>query len=234
MRFHEIISEKTLPLLKGELNRARGSYGAFVITMNPEDFLKLTASPHDLAIIKQQTFPKPWDEFSGSYSTADQDFGRFPAPFLKVACPSGKVLGHEGRHRALMVLNQGGTNFPVIIYLRQDSIYTISYEEFHVESGEEFDRTETFNDAGEARQRYEQLKFSPVSEPINYFGVKMETQGGGAIKGSPSFIDPEDPWKKKSFQKSDMPAQLISEYSDDVVVTNYRVGLVKGYNHFRA
>ncbi len=189
--------------------------------MNPQDFLKLTASPHDLEVIKQQKFPKTRDEFSGSYSTADQDFGRFPAPFLKVAYPSGKVHGHEGRHRALMVLNQGGTNFPVIIYLRQDSIYTISYEEFHVESGE-------------ARKRYEQLKFSSVAEPINYFGVKMETHGGGTIKGSPTFTDPDDPWKKKAFQKSDMPVQLISEYSDDVVVTNYRVGLVKGYNHFRA
>lgn len=235
MRYSEI-TEKSLPLLKGSLPHVRGSYGAFIITMSPQDFLKLTASPFDYERIANTPFPEPRDEFITSYDAAEKDFGRFSPPFLNVSHPSGKVHGHEGRHRAMMIMRQGGYSFPVVIYLRTDYIYVVTYEEWNSQTDVETPKREVFSTSQDAKARMAELKShnSDLDSPIRYFTIQSSNEGGAQIKGSPAFVDPTDPWKKRAFVKSDMPAQLISEYSDDVIVTDYRVGVVKGYKHFRA
>lgn len=61
-----------------------------------------------------------------------EDYNRFSRegetvlmPFLYVDLATGRVEGHEGRHRAAAVMNAGGTRLPVAIILREDrgSVY---------------------------------------------------------------------------------------------------------------
>jgi hypothetical protein len=52
-----------LPLRKNVLDRMRGSYGALVVTMDPKDFLLLTASPSDLETILARPFPEPQETY---------------------------------------------------------------------------------------------------------------------------------------------------------------------------
>jgi hypothetical protein len=216
------LTEASLSLLPRELPRIRGSYGAFIITMHPEDFLRLTASPKDRPHIENRPFPK--DEHPTP--------GRFPLPYLNIEWPSGKIRGHEGRHRALMISRQGGKSFPVIIYMRMPDIFWVTYKEENEATGVWTEHAREFNHIAEAEAFMKRLKEQP-EEDVYYWQVRMEREGGQTVKGSPNFTDPSDPWHKKPYEISDMPKQLIAEYDDDIRVADFRVGLVKGYSHFR-
>ncbi len=214
------IIEENLKLSKNQLPTLRGRYSAFIITMHPSDFLKLTASPHDRDHIEQQIdngeFPRAdfGDEGYG-------ENGKFDLPFLTVEYPSGKVLGHEGRHRAMMVLKQGATKFPVSIMLRSSSKYELRYKD---DNGKNF--SETFTTYEDAENRKYEL-------PDEYYGATIDTIGRAAIKGSPTkTVGDIHHGNAKPFDSDDMPKTLIAEYSDDISVSGFRIGLVKGYNHF--
>lgn len=244
MRYREIM-EANLKLVKGDLARLRGSYAAFIITMSPGDFLKLTACPSDLEYISKHEFPKSAEVYRELRDT-DKDFGAFNIPFLSIEWPTGKVVGHEGRHRALMVQRSGGTNFPVAIFMRAQHEYEVHYTKSNLDTYEETQEVEQFGtDYKAARARADELKNwnanerkawtvdAPDQEPILYRKVKVETLRGGEIKGSPNYNNPDDYWDRRPYAVEDMPKRLISQYDDDISVTNYRVGLVKGYRHFR-
>jgi hypothetical protein len=245
MRWKDIIEEKRLPLRKGGIGNARGSYAAFVVTMHPDEFLRLTASESDRAMIAAAPFPDTEEDYS-RWGDDSKDFGRFPTPFLNVEWPSGRVMGHEGRHRAMMVLRQGGEVFPVIIYLRSQVYQEVTYEKSNWDTDEETQHVERFEDIEEAMARVTELKAwndkrramwgedgYDELEPVSYSGVKINSLGGHALKGSPAHDNPKDPWEKKPFQISDMPKQLLAQHDQSISVSGYRVGLVKGYRHFR-
>lgn len=250
MRYREI-NEANLKLIKGDLPRIRGSYGAFIITMEPLDFLKLTAPEADFERIKARPFPHDREKWTEINDGKDRDYGRFNIPFLTIEWPSGKVVGHEGRHRAWMVHQQGGTNFPVAIYMRHPNEYEVVYDEYNVETEESVEKREDFGtNYAAAKAREDELKNHSQKErdawqhaydndldfdisPISYHGVKIETYRPGDIKGSPNHVNPNDPWERKPYAVEDMPQQLLGQYDDSVVVTKYKVGLVKGYSHFR-
>lgn len=244
MRYRDLI-ESNLKLLPGETKRMRGSYGAFVITMHPEDFLKLTCSEGDYERIAAKSFPQSAEEYEASWGHT-KEFGRFSMPFLTVEWPSGKIVGHEGRHRAMMVMKQGGKSFPVTIFLRHPHEYTVTYDVWTIADDETEHKTEDFGtDYAAARARMEEMELSndqhrkswdsgivdDVSDVL-YRRIKLDTHRFDAIKGSPSHQG-ADPWDRKPYKIEDMPKQLLAQYDPSVRVTDYRVGLLKGYKHFR-
>lgn len=231
MKWSEI-TEARLPLLPNGVERLRGSYAAFVIVMSPTDFLKLTASPEDLEYIRARDFPQDRETFVGDGGDEEQ-LGRFSMPFLKVVWPSGRVKGHEGRHRALMIQRQGGNSFPVAIFLYYEDIHEVSYERWDRDTDESTREIETFVNGREAVTRREELrKINDLDNSIHYFDVRHDTKLGGAAKGSPNQRNEVDPWDHKAFTVDDMPKRLLAQYDSNIEVTRYRVGLVKGYRHF--
>jgi hypothetical protein len=245
MRWSDI-NEARLPLIKGDTKRLRGSYAAFIITMAPKDFLALTIAPGDMERIAAAEFPKNRDKFKDMMGGRDDDFGRFNMPFLTVEWPTGKVMQHEGRHRALMIDRQGGGVFPVAIFLRYQTEYQVTYERWNSETDETTKGAEDFTSFEEAKERADFLKSwndrqraawgTPDEDEFDatcFFSVKIENLGGGTIKGSPSQENPDDPWDRKPYTAEDMPKQLVGQYDGSVVVTKFKVGVVKGYRHFK-
>lgn len=245
MRWFDLL-EARLPLIKGDLPRLRGSYAAFVITMNPADFLRLTVTGNDLERIQSRSFPNDLDTFKNAHGGNDENFGRYSMPFLMITWPSGKITGHEGRHRANMILKQGGNVFPVAIFMKTANEYEITYERWDPNTDETTSQSETFTDYTEAERRVKYLKSwnkmrrdaygsdeEDKFEDVLYFTVRMNHLRGNTIKGSPNYENPNDPWDRKAFTTEDMPKQLIGQYDSSVVVTDFKVGLVKGYKHFR-
>lgn len=244
MRYRDLV-ESTLKLLPGETKRMRGSYGAFVITMHPEDFLKLTCHPNgDYDRIAAKPFPQTEEEYE-TFWGHKEEYGRFSMPFLTVEWPSGQIRGHEGRHRAMMIMKQDGKSFPVTIFLRHPHEYEVTYDAWNVETDETEKKSEDFGtDYAAAHARMEELEMlnqqrrkawddgSISDHDVVYQRIKMETHRFDVIKGSPSH-EGADPWDRKPYRIDDMPKQLIGQYDPSVSVSDYRVGLLKGYKHFR-
>lgn len=222
MRLEEI---KRLPLKPDMINRARGSYGAFVITMRPEDFLKLTTvRDEEIDEIKNRKFPK--DESDPDHH-AEYHNGRFELPFLMVEFPSGKILGHEGRHRAAMILAGGGDKFPVVIYPKSEMFYRGEGSYWDDSSGHDEKRyVETDNFASEEAAHH---AIRAMLKDRDVIRSRVVSVGHNTLKGQP---DRSEDWEYAAWTREDFPKQLMGQYRH-VVVRDFQVGLVKGYRHFK-
>ncbi len=225
MRWNEI-SEARLPLRRGEIPKARGSYGAFIITMHPADFLKLTTiDSSNIKTIMNRPFPDTPEQY---YDSTLKDYGKFEMPFLKVEFPSGKIFGHEGRHRSAMILKAGGDRIPVIIYPYSEEAYrgVIKFydnEGYRQERSSDDDYPTREQAKEEVRKKYHDI---PEEDIIK---ISADWAGHNTLKGEPTR---SDGWDKAAWKISDFPHQLIGQFTP-VVVTDFKVGLVKGYRHFR-
>lgn len=84
-----------------------------VVVMSPQEFLAKSAAPED-----------------GSWIRHDRKQIRerirlglpLDPPWLDIDHNSGRVLGHEGRHRALASIEEGLTEIPVVIFHLRGSI----------------------------------------------------------------------------------------------------------------
>lgn len=235
MRYQEIFeARRTLPLSKGAIPRARGSYGALIAVMAPMDFLMLTtlnAAQHDEISRAAVTSLDDYnDNESGDFNKSDHG----GLPYLNVGYPSGQITGHEGRHRAAMVLKAGGTSFPVMLYFHADTQYAVTYEKYDAKEDVGEDEVEMFADIATAEQRAaEIIAFNQDDEqPYSYHGIKVRTRAGATLKGQPDRSDASN-WKHAAWAPSDMPEYLIGQYRPiKIPASHMRVGIVKGYNHF--
>lgn len=89
--------------------------------LDPVQFLSLTVTDHNVYdwIEKELPHTKTIDEYN-SYETL--------MPWLDVDMHTGKVLGHEGRHRAAACIKSGVKRLPVAICLR-DHGYPVYYSQ---------------------------------------------------------------------------------------------------------
>jgi len=91
--------------------------------MHPNDFLLLTTDDAvDLATIKNSAKEVEFYNRAGSIIH----------PFIGFDLKTGKLDGHEGRHRAAAVLKSGGTSLPVALYARYDGKYRPDVEPRHL------------------------------------------------------------------------------------------------------
>lgn len=106
------------------LDNARSNKCVGWLYLNPIDFLRLTTTkPNVFDWIKQeQSDTKSLAEYNGFTSSGDS----IHMPWLDVDRHTGKVVGHEGRHRAIAVYVADSRKFPVAICLR-DRGYPIYY-----------------------------------------------------------------------------------------------------------
>jgi hypothetical protein len=232
----DLTEDMKLKMLPDQIRNARGSYGAFVISMHPDDFLELTTSDeNEKKSIYAKQFPIPKDEYAdrmAGLSIADKE-GQYQMPYLNVEFPSGKVVGHEGRHRAAMILKNGGTSIPVTIYPREDTIWRTTIE-FENEDWEVVDSISqdfrNHSDANHFALDYMLGKRLPP-EGLRFGKDKIECLRGNALRGAPARS--EGPWKNAKWQASDFPDKLICQYHDwlSVPKSRFKIGLVKGYRH---
>jgi hypothetical protein len=209
MRLNELF-EVRLPLVKGVTKRARAHYGAFVCVMRPEDFLWLTTDTDSYDYIKRDVEKNySWEKYLQAPS--DQ------TPFLDIEWDSGKVIGHEGRHRAMMMVQQGGRAFPCIIYPRQ-RWWIVSWTD---QTGE---HAEEFPDPILACDREAELK-----QDKNTLTTLVRKGGHEKLRGHP--LRSED-WDYSPWRIEDFPDRLRGQYSSfSMPKSMIKIGLVKGYTH---
>ncbi|PZR79594.1 MAG: hypothetical protein DI537_40830 [Stutzerimonas stutzeri] len=233
MLLSDLFETASLPLAAQQLPRVRGSYGAFIITMSPEDFLALTTSDaEELKSITDRPFPYDKEKYVDRLGR-EEGYGRYDLPFLKVRFPSGEIFGHEGRHRSAMVARAGGKKIPVVIYPYEQNEYDVTVSYYDLASEDEGKSTESlgiFNDLPSAEAAGEKRKAElEANEDMWSVKVKIDYLRGGTLKGAP---ERSEGWDRAAWRVSDFPHQLIGQYNPSIVVKDFRVGLVKGYRHF--
>lgn len=107
------------------LENARANKCAGWLEMNPLDFLRLTTTkPNVFDWIKQEQSDTKslaeYNQYAASGASALM-------PWLDVDMATGKVIGHEGRHRAIAVYLANSRAFPVAICLRERG-YPVYYQ----------------------------------------------------------------------------------------------------------
>lgn len=238
------LSERHLPIGKNALRGLRGSYVALIVTMKPEDFIRLTTdSQESYDRIFQQTKVDLDTYRAGTNPEMNADWHGMP--YLTVEIETGRVGNHEGRHRAAMVARAGGTSFPVGIIFKAPKQYVVTYEKVDYtdwdggETPESTDEEETFLTwrAAEAREAELKAESRDLDTPEYYYRVNIDTRGGGTMKGSPRSpaYNDGDAWTYSAWNASDMPAQLIGQFDKSIVVptSEMKVGVAKGYQHYR-
>lgn len=115
-----------LKITQTMLDQARGNKLTGFLIMNPLDFLRLTVNtPNVFDFIRQEKDDTKTVEEYNSFAAKGKSIHM---PWLDVDMYTGKVVGHEGRHRAMAVYAAGGHKFPVGICLRERG-YPIYYKE---------------------------------------------------------------------------------------------------------
>lgn len=106
-----VLKEETIDkYLKDYATKFTPNYAqAFITYMSPDDFLKLTTSGQASRMrIESQTGELDLDELKDA--TIHQPF------YLRMDTKTGRIEGHEGRHRATALSRAGVTQIPVLIF----------------------------------------------------------------------------------------------------------------------
>ena len=231
----ELDERQTLPLKKGANDGARGLYGAFVCVMQPSDFLRLTTDGDEhLAKIHK-------DEFTDLQTYAadtDEKYGKskYNMPFLFIEFETGRVTGHEGRHRAAMVERAGGRSFPCMIVFKETEKWRLTYEKAS-RTGHVDDELvqEFFASEAQVDQRVDTLRSLNSLDQFDFYYEEFKVEqvtGRGTMKGSPR----SDGWDYDSWKTQDIPEKFIGQFDPMVVIPTLRMkfGPVKGYRHFKS
>ena len=231
----ELDERQTLPLKKGANDGARGLYGAFVCVMQPSDFLRLTTDGDEhLAKIHK-------DEFTDLQTYAadtDEKYGKskYNMPFLFIEFETGRVTGHEGRHRAAMVERAGGRSFPCMIVFKESEKWRLTYEKAS-RTGHVDDELvqEFFPSEAKVDQRVDTLRSLNSLDQFDFYYEEFKVEqvtGKGTMKGSPR----SDGWDYDSWKTQDIPEKFIGQFDPMVVIPTLRMkfGPVKGYRHFKS
>jgi len=124
------------------LSNARGNSSQVIVEMPPEDFLKLTTHTEEdwvhflraaKPLVQYNRYSKmgnddkylDWVNRGKDRKDDDYELGSRQHPFLMIQIDEtnptrGKVMKHEGRHRAAAYMKRGGKSYPVALMLRGD------------------------------------------------------------------------------------------------------------------
>jgi hypothetical protein len=120
--FSKIAVDDTKPgnaddlLLKPNENQKRSALSEksnWIVDMEPGLFIRMT-TPHFKAFCEVIDESKPLDFYLSEEINKDMSVH----PFLNIDQATGKIRGHEGRHRAAAVLKKGGKWFRVALHLK--------------------------------------------------------------------------------------------------------------------
>lgn len=221
-----IVEGVKLPLRKGSMRQMRERYGAFVVTMRPIDFLRLTTEDQSgIDDISSHEFAKNVASYrDGSDPRYNKE--QYNAPFLRVSYPSGRVQGHEGRHRAAMIMREGGEVFSCMIIFDSEYEYHLAATMFNYADDSETEHEVSFKSYEEREAEAKRMKaVNDEMGDIYYSHATKSETGGSRMKGSPR----SKGWEYDAWKPSDMPAELIGEFNPEIRVatSSMRIGMVK-------
>lgn len=125
----QVVAE--LRVTERNLEQDRGNKGIGYVIMPCIDFLKLTTTPAFYSDLMGDTI----EPFSQREANKD----RLLMPWLDIR-EDGKVIGHEGRHRAASLLKDGIKTLPVAIHLKDEYGHGNYYYEWKTDDGERHKR----------------------------------------------------------------------------------------------
>lgn len=100
-------------------------YRTMHLLMNPDEFLEFTSTDPELLRAKSKHMQKEYLPIARRMMTGEEPLG-FPPPYLQIGyeqgakSPQPHIIGHEGRHRALMAKMLGLPVIPVVLIIRRD------------------------------------------------------------------------------------------------------------------
>lgn len=229
MRLNDLLEHRTtMPFGRHSLSTASAGRAAFVCVMAPEDFIRLTVET-------DEQYNQIIDETKlglQDYIEQERDKHYLHPPFLDVEIETGRVRSHEGRHRAAMVIKEGGKTFTCVIYMKEKIQHKVSYTIVHDDTYDEHKFEEYFSTSDEAYafiDKYGSYSPDQVSlimdklnvsklESMDYLATsfKHDIVGGGKMKGSPDHND--DPWVRMPWRNEHFPQQFVGQFNKSFVV----------------
>ncbi|MGN0962966.1 MAG: hypothetical protein ACI4PP_05250, partial [Clostridia bacterium] len=142
------LSDERIDSLIKEYGSSSANYSQALVTkIKPNDFLWLTSS--DPERIRKEAKDIDWEELQGNDQT----------PYLKVDMKTGKVTGHEGRHR-VAALERAGADSVAIAVIPEEK----SFDRYNAEKIDQLVVTEQFQTALAPMQRVYLRNMIPVNE----------------------------------------------------------------------
>lgn len=146
---HRLTNENIQQIIDESISEWDEDYARLYLTkINPKDFLKLTSSENYFETIKNNTLELDLEKIEGSKYVADM-------MYLDIDLETGKVRGHEGRHRMSALENEGYELVDIVVF-------PYNYDKYHAK---EIDNIVLKPQEG--TDRYENVtikKLTPVSK----------------------------------------------------------------------
>lgn len=193
-----------------------------LVTMDPKDFINLTTTYKEQ---KQNIIQRESSIPMRKYNPTGYEL-----PFLVIEAVTGRVRGHEGRHRAASVIASGGSidKFPVAIYLcaRQ---YRVKYWVKH-HNARPYVKSEIFTKEKDALKFVEDVQKKPTflkfdDSPLDY--TDHSILGFNEVNDNivemrrllEPFTDPKT-GKVRPVSVNDMPRKLYNQFTGKLAVDN--------------
>lgn len=104
--------------------------GLYITRMDPKDFLKLTATSKAMEWIENDKFDLDIKQVEAKKRVADM-------MYLDIDLETGKVRGHEGRHRAYSFQNAGYNKIDIVVFpYNYDKYQAKEYNNFNLKGQE--------------------------------------------------------------------------------------------------
>lgn len=146
---YRLTNENIQQIIDESISEWDEDYARLYLTkINPKDFLKLTSSEDYFVAIKNNTLELDLEKMEGSKYVADM-------MYLDIDLETGKVRGHEGRHRMSALENEGYELVDIVVFPN-------NYDKYHAK---EIDNIALKPQEG--TDRYENVtikKLTPVSK----------------------------------------------------------------------
>lgn len=120
----------------------------YLTRISPDDFLKLTASENTMQRLENEKFE------SLDISTLENKRLVADMMYLDIDMKTGKVLGHEGRHRMYALKNAGYNDIEI-------PVFASNYDKYHTE---EYKNKQIYSQEGVAYNSSELEYLIPVSK----------------------------------------------------------------------
>ena len=99
-------------IITREYNKRKNDFNekfadVYIAKINPNDFIELTTNANTLVDIKDETL---------RYGELDINKINESFMFMEIDLKTGKILNHEGRHRMMLLKNNGYKDVEILIY----------------------------------------------------------------------------------------------------------------------
>lgn len=116
---YKIPSEQIKKVYQSEENKKYNGRRVYIVETTPDDFLKLTTNSEMMSQITDEV--KSLSEYKVYKTSASEALNNGYA-FLEINMTTGRVVGHEGRHRMLGLKNEGYKKAEIIVFAERGTL----------------------------------------------------------------------------------------------------------------